>query len=70
MTNTTRRDLLAALGAVAALPSGPLWAAATRGDAHPFSWERLKADAAALARRPWTPPRPRPPVSGGSTMTR
>ncbi|NIJ32821.1 glucan biosynthesis protein [Sphingomonas oligoaromativorans] len=64
MTNTTRRDLLAALGAVAALPSGRLWAAATRGEAHPFSWERLKADAAALARRPWTPPPP-PPVGVG-----
>ncbi|MGN6121663.1 MAG: glucan biosynthesis protein, partial [Sphingomonas oligoaromativorans] len=64
MTNTTRRDLLAALGAVAALPSGRLWAAATRGEAHPFSWERLKADAAALARRPWTPPPP-PPAGVG-----
>ena len=60
MTKTTRRDLLAALGAVAALPPGRLFAAATKGEARPFSWERLKAEAAALVRQPWTPPPPPP----------
>jgi glucans biosynthesis protein len=59
--DTTRRDLLAALGAVAALPSGRLLAAATKGEAQPFSWERLKAQAAAMSRRPFIPPPPPPP---------
>ncbi len=62
MTKTSRRDLLAALGAIAALPSGRLLAAATRGEAQPFSWDRLKAEAAALARQPWKAP---PPASAG-----
>lgn len=60
MTDTTRRDLLAALGAVAALPPGRLLAAATKGEAQPFSWAKLKADAAALARAPYKAPPPPP----------
>jgi len=63
MTNTTRRDLIAALGAVAALPSGRLMAAMTKGEAQPFSWERLKAYAGSLAHQPWkAPPPPAPGV--------
>ncbi|MDB5736378.1 MAG: glucan biosynthesis protein [Sphingomonas bacterium] len=59
--DTTRRTLIAALGAVAALPSSRLMAAATKGEAQPFSWERLKAQAAALARKPYAPPPPAMP---------
>jgi glucans biosynthesis protein len=60
MTKTTRRDLLAALGAIAALPPGRLMAATTKGEAQPFSWDRLKARAAVLARQPYKPPTPGP----------
>jgi glucans biosynthesis protein len=59
MTSTTRRDLLAALGAVAALPPGRLMAA-TRGEAQPFSWDRLKVQAAQMARQPYRAPPPPP----------
>jgi periplasmic glucans biosynthesis protein len=60
MTETTRRTFLAALGAVAALPPGTLFAAAA-GPAQPFSWDKLKAQAAALARKPYAP-RAKPPA--------
>ncbi|MGI4731277.1 MAG: glucan biosynthesis protein, partial [Janthinobacterium lividum] len=63
MINTTRRDLIAALGAVAALPAGRLLAATTGGDGQPFSWDMLKAHAATLARQPYkAPPPPAPGV--------
>ena len=60
MTTTTRRDLLAAFGAVAALPAGRLLAAATKGEAQPFSWPALKALAARMAHQPYAPPPPPP----------
>lgn len=51
---TTRRDLIAALAAVAALPAGRLAAAARPAAAgQRFSWEGLVAQAAALAKRPY-----------------
>ncbi len=52
---TTRRDLLAALTALAALPSGAV-AAASRAGTTRFSWAWLQQQAATLARRPYAPP--------------
>ncbi|HET8613348.1 MAG TPA: glucan biosynthesis protein [Sphingomonas sp.] len=56
---TTRRDFLAAIAALAALPAGRLDAAT--GSGQRFSWESLQAEAAALARKPYAPP-PAPPA--------
>ncbi|WP_419825386.1 glucan biosynthesis protein [Sphingomonas sp.] len=54
--STTRRDLLAALAAVATIPPGRLAAA---GQGSRFSWAALQEYAAKLARRPYaTPARP------------
>ena len=58
---TNRRDLLAALATLAALPSGAL-AAVPRRNGTRFSWAWLQQQAAALARRPYAPPPP--PVAG------
>ncbi|USI71965.1 glucan biosynthesis protein [Sphingomonas morindae] len=49
---TTRRALIAAMSAIAALPAGRLAAATAPGQ--PFSWDWLKAEAARLAARPFT----------------
>jgi glucans biosynthesis protein len=60
MTAITRRDMLgalAALGLVPALPGGVLAAstAASLGEAAPFSFDRMIADAKARAARPYDP---------------
>jgi glucans biosynthesis protein len=65
MTTTTRRTLLAALATAAALPPGRLLAATTSAGEQPFSWPRLKAFAADLARRPFKAP-PAPPAGVAS----
>jgi glucans biosynthesis protein len=57
---TNRRALLAAFGAVAALPAGRLLAAATKGEAQPFSWPALKALAARMAHESYAAPPPAP----------
>jgi glucans biosynthesis protein len=59
---TTRRDLLAALAAVAALPPGRLAAAGPGGR---FSWAALQDYAAKLAKRPYAAP-PKPPAGIGA----
>jgi glucans biosynthesis protein len=63
-TRVTRRDALAQLCAVMAIPvSQTAWAATMEenrlalGDPQPFSFDRLKAQAAALAQKPWSDPR-------------
>ncbi len=58
---TNRRDLLAAIATLAALPPGALSAAARPGGAR-FSWAWLQQEAATRARRPYSPP---PPPTAG-----
>lgn len=53
---TTRRDLLSLIGALAALPAARLGAATSKAEGEPYSFQTLKARAAALARRPHVPP--------------
>lgn len=73
MTTTTptilpsRRTLLAAMAAAAALPPGHLLAAAGKGEAQPFSWPKLKALAAQMARQPYRAPPP--PPAGVAAVT-
>jgi glucans biosynthesis protein len=57
---TSRRDLLAAFAAVSALPATRLSAAVAPVGGQRFSWEWLKTQAAALARKPHAPPPPPP----------
>ena len=57
MRMTTRRQTLAGLAALLALPRIPAFAAGSAGE--PFSWEALQQRALELSRRPWAPP-PRP----------
>lgn len=59
---TNRRDLLAALATLAALPSGAIAAVVPRRGGARFSWEWLQQQAAALAKQPYAPPPP--PVVG------
>jgi periplasmic glucans biosynthesis protein len=68
MTGLTRRSTLALLLGGGSASLSPLAAAAASwpseaslGPAHPFSFDRLKARAAALAARPYQPP-PEPPA--------
>ncbi|WBO23421.1 glucan biosynthesis protein [Sphingomonas abietis] len=63
---TSRRTLLAAFGAIAALPPGGLLAA-TRGEGQPFSWPKLKALAAQMAGQPYKAPPP--PPAGADKIT-
>ena len=52
----TRRNAMTAGGALALLPGLSL-AAPARDDGSPFSWQALQQRAAALAKRPYAPPR-------------
>jgi glucans biosynthesis protein len=64
---TSRRDILALMGALAALPATQLRAATAKVDGQHYSWETLKARAAALAQRPFVPPpKPAPGVDAVS----
>lgn len=59
MTHTSRREILMALGALGLMPGAALAqarAGARLGTPQPFSWEALKARAAALAAQPYREP--------------